>query len=147
MATARQKSGLRGLSNLRLALKRLPVAMRREIGEAVADSAVTVHADMYTFAPKDTARTASFIESKMGADKLSARIGFLKYDDRQTRQGFVARFIEFGTKGINGQGAQPPRPFIQPALLANETTIIANIRAAISKAIGGTRLGKAYGFD
>lgn len=141
MATARQKSGLRGVSELRRALKGLPVEMRKEIGLAVADAAIQVQSDMYQLAPKETGITAAQITSRMSDDKLAARVGFLDLP-----RGFVARFIEYGTKGQNGAGAQPARPFIAPALDVNETAIRARINDAIRKAIGGSRIGRAFGY-
>lgn len=146
-STARQRSGLRGVSALRIALKNLPISMRKEIGLVIAESAIKVQTDMYTFSPKETGITASQIESKISSDKLAARIGFLGLDDGTTRRGFVARFIERGTKGAPDRNIPPQaaRPFIAPALDVNETEITANIRGAIRKAIGGTKLGKAFG--
>lgn len=148
MSTARQRSGLRGVSELRRALKGLPAEMRKEIGLVVADAAIQVQADMYVLAPKgETGLTSANIESRMSEDKLSARVGYLKQaDDGPSSAGFVARFIEFGTKGQNGVGAQPARPFIAPALDVNETEIKARMREAVRKALAGSRIGKAFGY-
>lgn len=141
MATARQKSGLRGVSELRRALKGLPIEMRKEIGLVVADTAMQVQADMYQLAPKDTGITASHIGSRMSQDKLSARVGMVDLP-----QGFVARFIEFGTKGGNGTAAQPARPFIAPAGDVNETEFRQRMQAMLRKVLAGSRIGKAFGY-
>jgi len=141
-STARQRSGLRGVSELRRALKGLPVSMRKEIGVVVADTAIKVQTDMYQFAPKETGITASHIGSEMSGDKLVARVGMVDLP-----AGFVAKFIEYGTKGDPERNVppQPARPFIMPALDANETQIMGMMREAVRKALAGSRIGKAFG--
>jgi HK97 gp10 family phage protein len=141
-STARQRSGLRGVSELRRALKGLPVSMRKEIGVVVADTAIKVQTDMYQFAPKDTGITASHIGSEMSGDKLVARVGMTDLP-----RGFVAKFIEFGTKGDPTRNIDPQqaRPFIAPAGDANETEFRANMREVLRKVLAGSKIGKAFG--
>ncbi|MBS4048163.1 MAG: hypothetical protein KG075_17590 [Alphaproteobacteria bacterium] len=146
VSTAAQRSGLRGVSELRRALKGLPISMRKEIGMAIAESAVLIHDDMYQFAPKQSGQTANQIESEISSDKLEARIGFVSPESR--RMGFVARFLEKGTKGAPERNipAMPAQPFIAPALDVNETQIRGRINDAIRKAIGGSRIGRVFGY-
>lgn len=145
MATARQKSGLRGVSELRRALKGLPVEIRKEIGVVVADTAIQVQTDMYQFAQvfRDTGITASHIGSRMSQDKLSARVGMVDLPE-----GFVARFREFGTKGDPSRNipAQPATPFIAPAADVNETEFRQRMQAMLRKVLAGSRIGRAFGY-
>lgn len=100
MATARQKSGLRGVSEFRRFLRRLPLDMRKEIGEVLMAGADDIEADMKALIPRDTGVTASYIEKRLSADKLAVRVGFLEQGDgKPNAGGYVARFIEYGTKG------------------------------------------------
>lgn len=142
-STARQRSGLKGVSELRRALKGLPVSMRKEIGMVVADTAIKVQADMYQFAPKDTGITASHIGSEMSGDKLVARVGMTDLP-----RGFVAKFIERGTKGDPSRNipAQSARPFIAPAADANETEFVSNVQTVLRKVLSGSRIGKVFGY-
>lgn len=144
-STARQRSGLRGVSELRRALKGLPVDMRKEIGLVVADTAIKVQTDMYQFAQvsRDTGITAGHIGSEISGDKLVARVGMTDLP-----RGFVAKFIEFGTKGDPERNipAQPARPFIAPAADANESEFVSNVQAVLRKVLAGSRIGKAFGY-
>lgn len=145
MATARQKSGLRGVSELRRALRTLPIEMRKEIGLVVADTAMQVQSDMYQFAQvfRDTGITASHIGSRMSQDKLSARVGMLDLP-----LGFVAKFREFGTKGDPSRGIdpQPATPFIAPAADVNETAFRQRMQDMLRKVLAGSRIGRAFGY-
>lgn len=142
-STARQRSGLLGVSELRKALRLMPQDMKKEIGMVVADTAIKVHADMYRMAPKDTGITAANIGSEMSSDKLVARVGMVDLP-----RGFVAKFIERGTKGDPSRNipAQPARPFIAPALDANESEFVSNVQAVLRKVLAGSRIGKAFGY-
>jgi hypothetical protein len=145
VSTARQRSGLRGVSELRRALKGLPVSMRKEIGVVVADTAIKVHADMYQFAQvfRDTGVTAGFIGSEMSGDKLVARVGMVDLP-----RGFVGRFRERGTKGDPTRGIppQPATPFIAPAGDANETEFRQRVQTVLRKVLSGSRIGKVFGY-
>jgi len=66
----------------------------------MSDAANILHKEMLRRVPKDTGNLAENITSKVLRRGLRAEVGFR--GKRAKRDGFYARFIEFGTKGYSG---------------------------------------------
>lgn len=135
MSTAAQRRGLRGVSKLRRTLRRLEPEAREGIKHAIEKGAEGIKADMMILIPKDTGETAVLIDKKIARDGLTARIGFVT--KKAQKDGYVARFIEFGTKGFPDRNvpAQAARPFMQPAFDRNKEWILRDCKREIAKAL------------
>ena len=130
MSTSRQRRGYAGVNKLRRTLRRLEPEATAGIKQVILRGSQAIEADMMINVPKDTGVTASHISYKISRDGLTAQIGFV--GKRDVEQGFVARFIEYGTKGYKSIPPQPARPFMSPAFDANKGWISKDIRREIS---------------
>ncbi len=137
MATARQKSGLRGVTELRRKLRKLPQDIKREVQDEIVEAGTEVYQTMLANVPRETGNLASLLEMKVSPDGLSVRVGLVT--KKAKRDGFYARFLELGTKGSAEKNIPPmmPRPFIAPALDVNRTSIARRIQDAVQRAIRG----------
>ena len=131
MSTARQRRGFAGVTKLRRTLRRLEPETVAEIKKVIVRGAQAIEADMMISIPKDTGDTASNISYKIARDGLTAQIGFV--GKKAVEKGFVARFIEYGTKGSAKQNIppQPARPFMGPAFDANKGWIVRDAQREI----------------
>lgn len=141
MSTARQRAGLRGVSKLRRTLRRIEPESREGIAKAVKKGAEAIEADMMIGIPKDTGDTAALISHKIARDGLTARVGFI--GKRASEQGYVARFIEYGTKGYPKRNIPPQsaRPFMGPAFDANKDWIVRETQREIARVIADISRG------
>lgn len=135
MSTARQRRGYAGVTKLRRTLRRLEPEVTIGVRNVLEKGAAAIEADMLINIPKDTGDTASFIQSKVARDGLTARVGFI--DKKNREAGFKARFIEYGTKGSPKQNVppQPARPFMAPAFDANRDWIVEAAKKEIGQVI------------
>jgi len=133
MSTARQRAGLRGVNKLRRTLRRLPSEVTIGIRNSIERGAAAIEADMMINIPKDTGDTAAKISSKVSRDGLTAQIGFI--GKKAVEGAYVARFIEYGTKGHGNVPPQPARPFMAPAFDANRDWIASEAQAQIRKVL------------
>lgn len=133
MSTARQRRGLAGVSKLRRTLRRLEPEATAGIRDALERAAQTMHFDMLSTIPKDSGETAQHLSYKVSRDGLTARIGFIGKKD--VEDGYVARFIEYGTKGYPKRNipAQPARPFMAPAFDKSKGRVAKEISDEIGK--------------
>ena len=92
-----------------------------------------MHFDMLSTIPKDSGETAQHLSYKVSRDGLTARIGFIGKKDVEA--GYVARFIEYGTKGYPKRNipAQPARPFMAPAFDKSKGRVAKEISDEIGK--------------
>jgi hypothetical protein len=155
-----RRSGLSGVSKLRRTLRRLDPVLTKEIRREIEITAGAIQADAIAGAPIDEGDLVRSIDYKIGRDGLTAVIGpgaaaaeiarrktgsafgtrnaKLKLSKRNTEalyQFFKGYWIEYGTKGVGGVGAQPARPFMGPAYQANERAAVAGLRRAIGQAL------------
>lgn len=139
-ATRKQKSSLRGITQLRRALRKLPQDIKAEVQDAVLEAGTMVYRDMVAAAPRETGNLAQSIQIKRSPDKLVVRVGFVS--KKAKRDGFYARFHELGTKGSPEHNIPPlpARPFIAPALDANRVEIKRVIGEAVHRAILRSKL-------
>lgn len=147
MATARQRSGLRGVGKLRRTLRRIEQGSDSRIKPVMTQAAQAIHADMLAMVPVGTGQLAQLLSYRVSPDGLTARIGLVTR--RAQRDGFYGRFIEHGTKGSEKRNIppQPARPFMAPAFDANAGWAVDNIRAAISMVIREAAAGTAGADD
>lgn len=133
--SSRQRSGLRGVGKLRRTLRRLDPETTKELREAVEEGAEAMLQDMVQGIPKDTGDTAALLDKRVARDGLTARVGMVTA--KAKRDGYVARFIEFGTKGDPKRNIppQPARPFMTPAFDLNKDWILTRARKGISLAL------------
>ena len=156
MATAAQKRGLSGVSQLRRKLRRMPEDVREVVQKAIADGAELVKFEQLKRVPVDEGDLAASIEIKLSGDKLAAEVGPGARTMKAKRAaGWRSHFVEFGTrphstkpqarllKGGQKEGAgkggmhpgTPARPFIRPALKENMGEITKMIDAAVDQAL------------
>ncbi len=130
-STAKQRSGLRRVSNLRRKLRRLEPEARGEAQEGVKDGADLVMFEQLRRVASHTqdGDLAASIEIKFGRDKLSAEIGPGARTKRAQRlAGWRAHFAEFGTRFASAF------PFVFPSLESNRNLVILFISKGVEKA-------------
>lgn len=136
----------RGVNKLRRKLRRMGPEMTAEVASVIQKGAQAIEFDMITGVPVDTGDTRADIQSQVSRDGLTAQIGFLGKNRRlkdvgrvfkPSSRAYVARFLEFGTKGSPEHNIppQPARPFIAPAFDSNKDWIKRDVRKAISNVI------------
>lgn len=134
-----RRSSFAGVNRLRRTLRRIDPDARRLVQKAVADGAEAIRQDARALVPRDTGDLARGIDVALGRDGLTAQIGISPGGGKKRRAAradlFYARFIEFGTKGGNGQPARPARPFMGPAFDLNRTYVLDRMAEAIGKAL------------
>ena len=143
MSTARQRAGYRGVTKLRRTLRRIEPEVTIGIKNVMERAAKAIEVDMLIGIPQDTGDTASFISSKIARDGLTARIGFI--GKKAVEGGYVARFIEYGTKGYPKRNipAMPARPFMSPAFDANRDWIVKDAQQEIRSVLFDVSRGTA----
>lgn len=154
---ARRRRGLRGASQLRRKLRRLPDEITAETKKEIRDFAEAVRLDAIKLVPKDTGTLARNISKKLARDGLEARVGVLGAKAR--REAFYAKMVEFGTRPHStSRGAQlvnvrhrkkarpgagaggmhpgvPARPYLFPAFEMNKEYFRNRLRKAIDRAL------------
>lgn len=135
MSTAAQRRGYAGVTKLRRTLRRLEPDATEGIRKALTEGAEAMHYDMLSNIPKDTGETAQHLSYKVARDGLTARVGFIGKKD--VEGGYVARFIEYGTKGHPAKNIppQPARPFMRPAFDNNKAWMLKQINKAIERTL------------
>lgn len=149
MATARQRSGIRGLSKLRRTLRRIEPESTKEVREAIEDGLEAIKQDAIALVPKDTGALARGIETRLSRDSLAGEVGIApgrgKRRARLRDALFYGRFIEYGTKGNSEKGIppQPARPFMGPAFDMNKKWIEGRLARGIDLALRRAASGGA----
>jgi HK97 gp10 family phage protein len=153
-------SSFSGVNKLRRTLRRLESETRAGVIEAVVDSAEAVKQDARALVPRDEGDLARSIEVRFGRDKLTAIVGPGAAAAEAVRskvgsafgvraaglrlsaakadalfQFFKGYWIEFGTKGGNGQPPRPAQPFMGPALDRNRAWAIGRMSEAMRRAL------------
>lgn len=130
MASARQAAGLRGVSDLRKKLRKLPKEAREGVQKEVKDWGDAIRFEQLRDAPKDSGDLAASIEVKLGGDKLSGTVGPGARTKKAKRlAGWRAHFSEFGTVKMRA------RPFIRRSLEKNRARIAKDMGIAVKRAI------------
>ena len=127
MTTARQRSGLSGVSNVRKLLRRLEPELTSDVREAVEASAGILLRAMLARTPRRSGTLAGELRIKYGRDRLSARVGVI--GKRSLRRAWYARFVEYGTVDI------PAQPFMIPAAEEVAPKIDRIVDAAIDRVL------------
>lgn len=119
MATARQRSGLRGVNRLRKVLRRVDPESTRELRTALEQGAEAILQDMISLTPRRTGSLARLLSKRVARDGLTARVGLLTR--KAQRDGYYLKFLDAGTKGAPGRNIPP-----QPALHIRATAVDLN---------------------
>ena len=164
MATASQRSGIRGINKLRRTLRRIEPELQEPIRQAIKNTAESIKLDAVAGAPIDEGDLVRSIDYKIGRDGFTAVIGpgaraaeiarrragspfatriasgeirLSAVNKKDLFQFFKAYWIEFGTKGSPEHNVPPlpARPFMGPAYLLNEEYGKAQVRAAVKQAL------------
>jgi HK97 gp10 family phage protein len=150
---------VRGMENFKKRLRELPEKAQREVKFELEHGARRVQADAVSMVPVRTGNLRKILASP-GAVRIRKRglqVVFGITGVKAARDGFYARFIEFGTKGYqagqrrrSGTDKQgrvqtrrlkrnvPPRaarPFMRPAFMKNLPKLQRRLRAAIRRAL------------
>ena len=150
---------VRGQQSLTRQLRKLPEAAQREVKEALREGAELVQRDAVAMVPVKTGNLRKILSSPRAVRirKGGLQVVFGITGAKAGRDGFYARFVEFGTKGYSaGQRrrsgadkggkvkyqrmkrsvpARPARPFMRPAFFKNRLAIRERIRAAVRRAL------------
>jgi HK97 gp10 family phage protein len=143
-----------GADKLRRQLLAFPAEIRKAVSREIADGAMAVRREAISRAPtggpyagqkgKRRAQLGTLrqsIKAEMDKDRLGATVG---------TNLFYGLFQEFGTGGWRGRGrskkrklagsalkGHAARPFLFPAMEQEGPRIMANIKEAVKKAVGG----------
>jgi len=141
VSTSRQRRGWAGVNKLRRTLRRLEPDATKGIRNVIERAAEAMHYDMLVGIPKDTGETAQHLSYKISRDGLTAQIGFVGKKD--VEGGYVARFIEYGTKGYPKRNIppQPARPFMIPAFDRNKVWVTRDISKEIAETLADLASG------
>jgi HK97 gp10 family phage protein len=127
------RSSVRGGNKLRRALRRMPLEIRKEMGDVLEKGGRELSDMISASAPRDKGRLAAASHYKLGNDKLSVHVGYsgsrAGFKRKWKKGGFVALFKEFGTKKV------PAVPFIRPNFRAKVPQIKAEMRKALNRMI------------
>lgn len=142
---------IKGLSEARLAIRKLPAAVSKEVRHELANVANKMQKDAISFAPRSRRRGLIHLQNLIGIkfsrDGLSVKIGSTEriIGKRLFKKGgWRAIFILFGTKGGTVKsgpfaGARiPPMPannYLLKAFAANESQYINRVGAAFRRAL------------
>lgn len=151
--------GVRGMEGLSRRLRQLPEKSQRAIKFELERGARLVQTDAVAMAPERTGNLKKLLSrrSAIRIRKKGLQVVFGITGAKAGRDGFYARFVEFGTKGYSpgerrrsgtsaSGGVQtkrikrnvPPRkaqPFMRPAFHKNLLKIQRRLRAAIRRAL------------
>lgn len=133
-----RRSRISGRSKLRVKLSKiLPAEVKKHVQDAVGDAAKIIFADAERNIPVDSGDLKKSINIQHRGDKLGAKVGFWKKGNLRNwrRAGWRAHFVEFGTRGKGGTGAQKAQPFLGPAYLKNQHRVKKLIDNAVDKAL------------
>ena len=125
-------SRVRGGSQLRKQLRRMPNEITDEIKKAIAWGAEEIRAEIELRAPRDEGDLAENVRAKISSDKLGAAIGYSKSRPgfkNAWKKAFTALFQEFGTRHHAAQ------PFIAPSFRSKLRPILDRIDGAIDAAL------------
>lgn len=76
----------------------IPTELKKELRETVKRQAEHIQSVATAVAPRDTGLLASQIEKRFSRGGLTARVGIWDKGDKKTDRGYIARFLEFGTR-------------------------------------------------
>jgi HK97 gp10 family phage protein len=136
-------------------MRRILTQTDSDIKPAMQDAVNKLHKEVIMGVPRDTGNLEDLITAHVAANGLRGEVGLRT--KKAKREGFYARFIEFGTKGhkvsveggskkvlSNGDNtfgrsadipAMPARPFLQPAWDREKDGIINRVNKVIEGAI------------
>ena len=122
---------IRGQSQLRRTLAKLPKDIQKLVSDALKKSAEDIFNDAQRLVPRDQGLLAKNMHIKRGSRGLSYQIGYWKKGNirKWKKAGWRAKFIEFGVRGRTGT------PFMAPAWRKNENKVIKRIDDAVDKAL------------
>ena len=127
MTTARQRSGILGVSKLRRVLRRIPAEYTEAVKLVVWQYGQQVLADARHMAPKRTGTLARELRVVYSRDGLTARIGII--GKRSLKRAWYGIYVEFGNSKMQ------PRPFLRTAWRQNVNPFIRDINKAIDKSL------------
>lgn len=123
---------IEGLDRLRRRLARLPPEMKRQVKEAISQSADALMADQRRFVPVDD----GVLRDSIRKEELPETTGKLGYAVKAgSDRAFYAAMVEFGTT------AAPSSPFFFPPYRAQRSKIRSRIRRAVRKAVRDSARG------
>lgn len=156
---AARRSSIKGDFKLRGLLRRIAKLDQSDLPKAMQEAANVVLATQKQLIPKDTGEGEFALQVKVSKNGLDARAGII--GKAANRDLFYLRFIEYGTKGTNGQRrrgygkrrksnksngksffgyypdipARPAQPWLRPSYYTNRSEIMRIIRGAIDSTL------------
>lgn len=160
-----RRSRLSGDFKLRRTLRTLHATMDNQLAPVMLESANRILVTMRQLIPRDTGAAAAALNVFVAKSGLDAQIGIR--GKKNNSRFFYLKFIEYGTKGYTGTQradgrnrrptnqsdgahfygrypdipARPAHPWLRPSKDVNREYVLANIRAAVGKALSKASRG------